>query len=308
MFPIHLRKFKKNTLLFRNLIKIIIARMFCLILILPGIGMFFIRITGKPLCMRAIWTGAIGFGLVNIPVSIYPAVESGRLDLDMLDKKNHANIKFQRVNESTGKEVAWENIVKGYKHNDQYVVLTDEDFEKASPEKSKLIEINEFVKEEEIDSLYFDTPYYLQPGKNGSKAYGLLYKALSTTGKVALGTFVMRTKENFCMLKAMPGNMIVLFKLRFPEEIRSPDDIKVPEKITVKPGELKMAVALVNQLTSKKFSVAKYKDTYTAALMKIITNKAKGKKVTQPKFKLARNNTSDLMAQLKESLKSKKAS
>lgn len=258
--------------------------------------------------MRAIWTGAIGFGLVNIPVSIYPAVAADRLDLDMLDKKNHANIKFMRVNESTGKEVAWENIVKGYKHNDRYVVLTDEDFEKASPEKSKLIEINEFVKEEEIDSLYFDTPYYLQPGKNGNKAYGLLYKAMSTTGKVALGTFVMRTKENFCMLKAMEGNMIVLFKLRFPEEIRDPDDIKVPEKITVKPGELKMAVVLISQLTPKKFSVIKYKDTYTAALMKIITNKAKGKKVSQPKFKLARNNTSDLMAQLKESLKSKKAS
>ncbi len=279
-----------------------------LIAVMPGIGMFFIRILGKLLNMRAIWTGAIGFGLVNIPVSIYPAVAADRLDLDMLDKKNHANIKFQRVNESTGREVPWENIVKGYKYNDQYVVLTDEDFEKAGPEKSKLIEISEFVKEEEIDSLYFDTPYYLQPGKNGSKAYGLLYKAMDTTGKVALGTFVMRTKENFCMLKAMEGNMIALFKLRFPEDIRDAGDIKVPERITVKPGELKMAVALISQLTPKKFSVAKYKDTYTEALMKIITSKAKGKKVTQPKFKLARNNASDLMAQLKESLKSKKAS
>ena len=279
-----------------------------LIAVMPGIGMFFIRILGKLLNMRAIWTGAIGFGLVNIPVSIYPAVAADRLDLDMLDKKNHANIKFQRVNESTGREVPWENIVKGYKYNDQYVVLTDEDFEKAGPEKSKLIEISEFVKEEEIDSLYFDTPYYLQPGKNGSKAYGLLYKAMDTTGKVALGTFVMRTKENFCMLKAMEGNMIALFKLRFPEDIRDAGDIKVPERITVKSGELKMAVALISQLTPKKFSVAKYKDTYTEALMKIITSKAKGKKVTQPKFKLARNNASDLMAQLKESLKSKKAS
>jgi DNA end-binding protein Ku len=258
--------------------------------------------------MRSIWTGAIGFGLVNIPVGIYPAVESSTLDLDLLDKKNHANIKFRRVNESTGKEVAWENIVKGYKYGDHYVVLSDEDFEKASPEKSKLIEINEFVAEEEIDGLYYDTPYYLQPGKNGDKAYALLHKALSTTGKVALGSFVMRTRENFCMLKPMAGNMLVLFKLRFPEEIRDPKEIKVPEKATVKPAELKMAVALIKQLTSKKFSIAAYKDTYSAALMKIISNKAKGKKVAQPKFKMVRNNTTDLMAQLKESLKTKKAS
>jgi len=258
--------------------------------------------------MRAIWTGAIGFGLVNIPIGIYSAVESSTLDLDMLDKKNHANIKFQRINESTGKVVEWENIVKGYKYDDQYVILTDEDFEKASPEKSKLIEINEFVKETEIDSMYFDTPYYLQPGKNGEKAYALLHKALATTGKVALGSFVMRTKENFCMLKAAEGDMLLLFKLRFPEEIRDRGEIKVPVKTTVKPAELKMAVALISQLTPKKFSIDRYKDTYSAALMKLITSKAKGKRVSQPKFKLVRNNTTDLMAQLKESLKNKKAS
>lgn len=245
---------------------------------------------------------------MNIPVGIYPAVESSTLDLDLLDKKNHANIKFRRVNESTGREVSWENIVKGYKYGDQYVVLTEEDFEKASPEKTKLIEINEFVEEQEIDSMYFDTPYYLAPGKNGAKAYALLHKALETTGKVALGSFVMRTKENFCMLKAAADNMIILMKLRFPEEIRSTEDIKVPEKTTVKPAELKMAVTLINQLTPARFSIDKYKDTYSAALMKIITSKAKGKRVSPPKFKLVRNTTTDLMAQLKESLKSKKAS
>lgn len=257
--------------------------------------------------MRAIWTGAIGFGLVNIPISVFPAIESARLDLDMLDSKNHANIKYQWVNESTGKEVPWDRIVKGYKMEDKYVVLTDDDFEKASPEKSKLIEINEFVNESEIDSLFFDTPYYLQPGKNGDKAYGLLYKALEKTGKVALGSFVMRTKEAFCMLKPIKNNILVLIKLRFPEEIRETEGIKVPARITVKPGELKMAVALINQLTPKKFTISKYKDTYSEALMKIIKSKAKGKKVSQPKFKLSKTSKSDLMEQLKESLKSKKA-
>src|SRR5690606_6555822 len=137
------------------------------------------------------------FGLVNIPIRIYSAIQSSTLDLDMLDKKNHAHIKYQRVNDSTGKEVAWENIVKGYKLGDDYVVLEDEDFENASPQKSKIIEINEFVQEEEIDSMYFDTPYYLEANKGGEKPYMLLHKALEDTGKVALGTFVMRTKENF---------------------------------------------------------------------------------------------------------------
>ncbi|HET6995684.1 MAG TPA: Ku protein, partial [Chitinophagaceae bacterium] len=112
--------------------------------------------------MRAIWSGAIGFGLVNIPIKLYSAVQQSELDLDMLDKKDHANIKFQRVNANTGKEVAWGNIVKGYKMDDRYVVLSNEDFERASPEKTKIIEIAEFTEEKEIDSIYYETPYFLQ--------------------------------------------------------------------------------------------------------------------------------------------------
>src|SRR5882762_458812 len=139
--------------------------------------------------MRAIWTGAIGFGLVNIPVKIYSATQGSELDLDMLDKKDHSHIKFKRVNEDTGKEVAWENIVKGYKLDDRYIVLTDEDFEKASPEKTKIIDITEFVDEKEIDGIYYETPYYLEPEKSGVMAYTLLRDALHKTGKVAFGSF-----------------------------------------------------------------------------------------------------------------------
>jgi DNA end-binding protein Ku len=124
----------------------------------------------KNIVMRAIWSGAIGFGLVNIPVKLFSAVQQSELDLAMLDKKDHANIKFQRVNANTGKEVAWENIVKGYKLNERYVVLTNEDFEKASPEKNKIIEITEFVEEKEIESIYYETPYYLQPEKKRCKS------------------------------------------------------------------------------------------------------------------------------------------
>ncbi|PZF74548.1 non-homologous end joining protein Ku [Taibaiella soli] len=255
--------------------------------------------------MRAIWTGTIGFGLVNIPIKIYTAIQSSTLDLDMLDKKNHANIKFQRVNESTGRVVEWENIVKGYKYGDEYVVLEDADFEKASPEKSKTIDINEFVKEEEIDANFFDTPYYCEPAKGGERAYALLAAALKETGKVALGTFVMRTKENFCMLKA-EGDLIEVIKLRFPEEIRATTELTLPKQTEVKPAELKMAVSLITQLTPKKFNIDKYKDTYSAALMKIIEAKAKGKTVSQPKFKMVQSKSKDLMDQLKESLETRK--
>src|SRR5437763_862356 len=124
--------------------------------------------------MRAIWTGAIGFGLVNIPVRIFSATQDSNLDLDMLDKKDHAKIRFKRVNEASGKEVPWENIVKAYDYDGKYVVLDDEDFQKASPERSKIIEIVEFVKETEIQSIFYETPYYLEPQKSGVKAYALL--------------------------------------------------------------------------------------------------------------------------------------
>ncbi len=152
--------------------------------------------------MRAIWTGAIGFGLVNIPVKIYSAVQGSELDLDMLDKKDHSNIKFHRVNEKTGKEVAWENIVRGYNLNGQYVVLTDEDFQKVRPEKNKLITINEFVDEVDIDTMYYENPYYLAPDKSGVKAYNLLRDALEETGKVGLGNLCVAEQRKYWRNKA----------------------------------------------------------------------------------------------------------
>ncbi len=260
--------------------------------------------------MHAIWTGSIGFGLVNIPVRLFSATQDSKLDLDMLDKHGHANIKYARINANTGKEVPWANIVKGYKYNDEYVVLTDTDFEKVSPKKSKMIDITEFVKEESIDTTYYETPYYLEPTKGGEKAYVLLREALKQSGKVALGEYILRNRENLCLLKAQ-DDVILLLKIRFAEEIRDYEDLNIPKDITVKPAELKMAQTLINQLTPKKFSMAKYKDTYDEELMKIIEAKAKGKKITTPKFKIVHNKSKDLMAQLKASLGSapkKKAS
>ncbi len=253
--------------------------------------------------MRSIWTGAIGFGLVNIPVKLYSAIEKSELDLDMLDKKDHSNIRFQRVNEKTGKEVAWENIVRAYNLDGQYVVLDDEDFKKASPEKSKMIEIIEFVDLKDVDSMYFENPYYLEPQKSGTKAYALLRDALKKTGKSGLANFVMRTKESLALLK-VSGNLLILQKIRFEEEIRNPEELNIPDTES-KAAELKMAISLIDQL-SGKFDISKYKDTYSDELMKMIKAKAKGKKVAVPKMRVVHSKSEDLMAQLKASLETKK--
>ncbi|HEY4065034.1 MAG TPA: Ku protein [Puia sp.] len=249
--------------------------------------------------MRSIWTGAIGFGLVNIPIKLYSATEDSALDLDMLDKKDLANIKFKRVNEHTGKEVAWENIVKGYKMDDRYVVLTDEDFQKASPEKTKLIGITEFVEEADVDGIYYDTPYYLEPEKTGAKAYILLRDALKKTGKAGFGSFVLRNKENLCLLKPI-GNVLVLNKIRWAQEIRSVGDLNIPSG-TSKPAEMKMAIELIKHL-SGAFDLSKYKDTYSDELMKLIKAKAKGRKIVQPTLRVVHSPGKDLLSQLKASI------
>jgi DNA end-binding protein Ku len=253
--------------------------------------------------MRAIWTGAIGFGLVNIPIKLYSATQGSELDLDMLDKKDHSNIRFQRVNANTGKEVAWENIVRGYNLDGHYVVLTDEDFQKVRPEKNKIITITEFVNETEIDSMFYETPYYLAPEKSGAKAYNLLREALEETGKVGLGTYVLRNKETLGLIKPHE-DVLVLNKIRFAEEIRDTKELDV--KVTKSnPAELKMAIALINQL-SGEFDITQYKDTYSSELLKLIKNKAKGKKIPAPTMRVVHSRSKDLMEQLKASLDTKK--
>jgi DNA end-binding protein Ku len=255
--------------------------------------------------MRSLWTGTIGFGLVNIPVKLFSATQASELDLDMLDNKDHSNIRFMRVNEKTGKEVDYQNIVKGYKLNEDYVILDEEDFESANAVKTKVIEITDFVLEKEIDSIYFETPYYISPEKSGVRAYALLREALIKTGKVGVATFVMRNKENLAIVR-VSGDAIILSKMRFAEEIRDTKDLSLPDKAGVKSTELKMAVSLINQLTGK-FKIGKYKDEYTAQLLKLIKAKAKGKKSTAaPHLKVVHSKAKDLMAQLKESLKNKK--
>lgn len=251
--------------------------------------------------MRAIWTGAIGFGLVNIPIKIFSAIQSSQLDFDMLDRKDLANIRYKRVNEKSGKEVEWDNIVKGYLLKDKYVVLEDADFEDAMPEKNKMISLQTFVKEKDIDSIYFDTPYYLEPQKGGEKAYTLLCKALEKTGSVGLSTFVMRTMENLAIVRPHRG-MLVLNKLRFEEEIRETGDLKVPSSRLSK-AEMDMATQLIKQ-NSSDFDISGYKNEYSKELLKIIKQKAQGKRATIRKINVDKENTkaSELLAKLKASL------
>lgn len=264
--------------------------------------------------MRPIWTGSISFGLINIPVKLFSAVEDSSLDFDMLDSRDHANIKFKRVNEKTGKEVPYEKITRGYLYHDKYVVLDEEDFKTADAKKTQLIEILSFADESEIDPIYFEQPYYLAPDKSGAKAYGLLREALAASSKVGVTTFVMRNKEALAILKPY-GKVIVLNRIRFDQEIRDTADLNLPAVAKGKTKELDMAKKLIDQLT-EKFDISAYKDTYTDKLLKTIQQKAKSptRKAKQKPMKVVYKKTEDddLMNMLKASLgpgtKKKKAS
>lgn len=253
--------------------------------------------------MRSIWKGSISFGLINIPVRIYTAIQESSLDLEMLDSKDHSNIKFKRVNENTGKEVEYKDIVKGYRINDQYVVLDDEDFKAADAIKSKTIEIQNFVDQKEIDSIYYENPYYLEPEEGAMKAYALLRDALKAAGKVGVTTFVLRNKEALAILKPYE-KVIVLNRIRFTQEIRATEELKLPEVSKAKSKELDMAKMLIDQLT-EKFDISKFEDTYTAKLLKIINDKSKGKKTSVPHLRVVYPQK-DLMSMLKASLEGKK--
>jgi len=254
--------------------------------------------------MRAIWSGSINFGLINIPVKLFSAIEESSLDLDMLDSKDHSSIKFKRVNETTGKEVAYADIVKGYKIDDNYVILENADFETADAEKTNTIEILNFADEKEIDSIYYEQPYYLEPQKTATKAYALLRDSLKASGKVGVTSFVLRNKEGLAILKPYE-NVIVLNRIHFKQEIRETAELKLPPVSNIKSKEMDMADKLIDQLT-EKFDISTYKDTYTAKLLKIIEDKSKGKKKVASQPKIAHKQSDDLMSMLKASLESRK--
>jgi DNA end-binding protein Ku len=254
--------------------------------------------------MRSIWKGSIGFGLVSIPIKLYSAVQSSSLDLDMLDSRDHARIKYQRVNEHTHKEVPYDKIVKGYKIDEDYVIVEESDFEAAAPEKSKVIEIESFVNIADVNPMYYETSYYAEPETKNNKAYALLLEAMEKSGKAGLARLVLRTTESLCIVYPVKKVMVVT-RIRFAQEIRETEDLKIDDKVVVSKKELDMGLALINQY-AEDFDLSKYKDEYHTELLKLIEAKAKGKHPTIKKLKPKKTESSDLYDQLMSSLQVKK--
>ena len=254
--------------------------------------------------MKSIWKGSIGFGLVNIPVKLYSAVQSSSLDFDMLDGRDHSHIRYQRVNEQTHKEVPYDKIVKGYKLDDDYVILDEHDFEEAAPEKSKIIEIESFVNVADVNPIYYETSYYAEPDGKNSKAYTLLIKSLQQSKKAGLARFVLRSTETLCIVHPI-DEVLVITKIRFAQEIRPVSELSVPKSAEVSKKELDMGLALIDQY-AESFDVSKFKDDYSDELLNIIKAKAKGKRPIIKKLKVQKPASDDLYDQLMESLKTKK--
>jgi DNA end-binding protein Ku len=254
--------------------------------------------------MRSIWKGSLGFGLVSIPVKLYSAVQTTSLDFDMLDGRDHARIRFQRVNENTHKEVPYDKIVKGYKLNDDYVIMDDSDFEAAAPEKSKVVEIESFVDIADVNPMFYETSYYTEPDTKNNKAYALLLQALKKSGKAGLARFVLRSSESLCIVHPIK-NVLVITRIRFGQQIRETDELNIAEDVTVSKKELDVGMALVNQY-AEKFDVSKFKDQYNDELLKIIKAKSKGKSAKVKKLKPHKTASTDLYEQLMQSLSAKK--
>jgi DNA end-binding protein Ku len=255
--------------------------------------------------MRSIWKGSISFGLVNIPVQMYSASKEKEFSFVMLHKKDLSQIKYARICKLEDKEVPWSEIVKGYEvAKGDFVVLEDSDFEKADIKKSKTIEIIQFIGEDEIDSIYFVKPYFLEPDKNAGKTYSLLRDALKKSKKVGLAKYVIKNREHLAILKVFE-DMLVLNEVRFQNELVIPQDLKIPPSSKQIVKEMDIAMQLVDQLTMP-FDPTKYKDTYSDELRKIIKQKAKGKPIHPKSEAPSSTKVQDIMSLLKASLEKPK--
>jgi DNA end-binding protein Ku len=254
---------------------------------------------------RAIWSGTISFGLLNVPVKLYSAVSRKSVSFRELRASDKSRIRHKRVAESDGKEVPYEEIVKGYElAPDHYVVLTRDELEELDPQKTRAIEILDFVDLDDIDPIYFDHPYYLGPAEGAEKAYKLLADAMEDQRKVAVARFVLRSKENLAAIRAMNG-VLGMATMRFADEVVRPDELDgvVPDK-TEKPRkqEVEMAKQLIDSLTTD-FDPEKYRDEYREELMSLIERKASGEEIVQAVSEEPKpTKAPDLMAALEESL------
>jgi DNA end-binding protein Ku len=253
---------------------------------------------------RTIWKGAISFGLVSIPVGVYPATEEKSLRFNQLHDKDHGRIKYMRVCSICGEEVTFEHIVKGYEYEKgQYVVMEDEDFEAVPVESSHTIDILQFVDLDEIDPLYFQKSYYLVPSETGIKAYHLLRRAMSEDGRVAVAKVAIREKEHLATLR-FKDNVFILETMFWPDEIRAAEFEELDKKIDVRPQEVQMARSLIDNLTGD-FKPEQFKDEYREALLGVVEKKVAGEEieaVPEPEP----TKVVDLMKALKDSVEATK--
>ena len=264
---------------------------------------------------RVLWKGAISFGLIHVPVGLYSAEDRDDLDFTLLDRRDMAPVRYKRVNQDTGEEVTWDDIVKGYEYeDDRYVVLTDAELKAANPEATQTVDLIAFVNAADIPLLYYDTPYYLAPSKRGAKGYALLREVLQRAGKVGIAHVVIRTKQHLAALVPM-GRMLLLNTLRYEDEIRTRDAFELPEEDLKQAGvsekEIQMALALLDGMT-EPWDPARYRDTFRDDVMAMIEKKidaGETRVIVEPgqeEEAPAATNVVDFMALLKKSIEAKK--
>jgi DNA end-binding protein Ku len=255
---------------------------------------------------RSIWTGAISFGLVTVPVKLYSAVNRKTVRFNQLNGKTGSRIAQKRVDASTGEEVAYEDLVKGYEiASDRYVVIEPSELESVQPEKTKTIDIEDFVDLQDIDPIFYDHPYYLAPGTGGAKPYRLLLEAMRETNKVAIAKVVIRQKESLVAIRALPDHDVLeMATMLFADEVVDPerlDDIPEADDVKTNARELEIAKQLVESL-SGEFQPDKYHDTYREAVLAMIEKKAAGEEIVVQEVEEEAAPVPDLMSALKASL------
>jgi len=251
---------------------------------------------------RGIWTGALSFGLVNIPVEVHTAVRDTRPHFRLLHAKDRSPINYERVCQKEGSAVGWNDLVKGFEYEKgRFVVLTKEDFAAAAVEKTRRIDILDFVKSEDIDDRFFDKPYYLTPGKGGDVAYGLLREAIRESGRIGIAKFILREVQHLAAVEVVE-QALVLSTLRFADELVDSGTLSLPKRTTVGKKELDMATSLVESLAAE-WNPEKYTDDYRENLMRVIKAKMKGKKADLVAEEQPRDaKVIDLMERLRQSL------
>ena len=256
---------------------------------------------------HSIWSGAINFGLVTIPVKLFTAVRSEDLSFNMLHAKDEGRIKYERVCSVDGKPVPWDEIVKGYEYEKgQYVIITDEDLKKANPEATQSVDILEFVEQSKINPMFFDKPYYLEPSKQGRHAYALLREALVTADKVAIARVVIRTKEYIAAVKPV-GEALILELMHWANEIVDTGSLDLPGAEKLPEAELKMAKMLIDTMTVDEFEPEKFTNRYYDDMMAMIEARAQGKELPKAPKAPARTKVVNLMDVLAQSLEESKA-